>query len=580
MISTLLDAQKISYHLRMSKPQSHYFEVEMLIEDNKQNELSVKMPVWAPGSYLVREFSKNVNIVNAYDVEKNIVLPIKKSNKNTWKIQTNQVKKISIKYEVYAFELSVRTSYLDILHGFVSGSSVFMYVDQWKDIPGILFIHTHPTFKKVSTPLAKMKESLGSDNIFLFQFKNYDELVDSPIEIGNHQEFEFDVNGIVHRVAIYGESNADFELMKKDMKKIVLAATDVFKENPNKEYLFIIHNVSDGQGGLEHSNSCTLSVDRDSYDGDKYLGFLSLVAHEYFHLWNVKRIRPIELGPFDYDNEVYTDLLWVMEGFTSYYDELLLKRAGYYTNDQLLAKINSGVNYVEGTYGSRIQPVAHASFDAWIKAYRPNENSSNTTMTYYSRGAMLAALIDVKIIQKFNGEKCLDHFLQNLYQEYYKKMNRGFTSDEFKNALSAFLQEDCSPFFEDFVYGTKTPDFSEYYKALGVNVAYTGTPKVNFGASINNNVVRSVRRNSTAENLGLQANDVIISLNDVNVKGNEFEKKIQELSENSEIKLLVSRDQIQLELHGKMNLFETPSYRFSFNGEKNKLQKYWLREIF
>ena len=178
-----------------------------------------------------------------------------------------------------------------------------------------------------------------------------------------------------------------------------------------------------GQGGLEHKNSTTLSVNRWTYSGSNYVKFLSLVAHEYFHLWNVKRIRPIELGPFDYNKENYTDLLWVMEGFTSYYDELILLRSGYYSQHQMLGKIESAINYVEGSEGSRVQPLAHASFDAWVKAYRPNENSSNTSMSYYSRGSIIAALLDVMIIENSNGKKCLDHFLQSLYSNFYE--NKG-----------------------------------------------------------------------------------------------------------------------------------------------------------
>jgi predicted metalloprotease with PDZ domain len=336
----------------------------------------------------VREFSKNVNLVKAFD-EKGKEIQVQKKKKNTWAISTDGNKKIKVKYEVYSFELSVRTPFLDLTHGFVSGSGVFMYVEGYKDRKGTLEIVPHASFKTITTALPKVGMSVQKDGSQTFEFSNYDQLVDCPIEIGNQIVFDFMASGTKHTVAMYGEAYYDIDALKMDMAKVVDAETAIFGSNPNKDYVFIVHNVVDGQGGLEHTNSCVLSVNRWTYGGSEYRNFLNLVAHEYFHLWNVKRIRPIELGPFDYEQENYTTLLWVMEGFTSYYDELILRRAGYHTKEDMLGKIQSSVNYVEGSVGSRVQPVAHASFDAWIKAYRPTENSSNTSMTYYSRGTIL-----------------------------------------------------------------------------------------------------------------------------------------------------------------------------------------------
>jgi predicted metalloprotease with PDZ domain len=578
LLANIAFNQTITYHLKMPKPQNHYFEVEMIIDGNSDKEVEVKLPVWAPGSYLVREFSKNINLVTATDLTSNTNLKVDKKSKNSWKINTNAAKKIKISYEVYSFELTVRTSFLDLNHAFVSGTGVFMYVEKLKEKQGFLNVYPHPTFKKVTTSLPKMNENIASDNVHRFNFSNYDQLVDCPIEIGNHEVFDFSAAGVKHTVAMFGEGNYNIELLKKDMAKIVEASSNIFSENPNKEYVFIIHNVTDGQGGLEHSNSTTLSVNRWSYKGSEYLGFLSLVAHEYFHLWNVKRIRPIELGPFNYDSEVYTTLLWVMEGFTSYYDELILKRAGYYSDDQLLSKISGGVNYVEGSVGSRVQPVAHASFDAWIKAYRPNENSANTTMTYYSRGAMLAAILDAKIITKFAGKKCLDHFLQKLYLDFYKKQNRGFTEKEFKNALSDFMNEDMNNFFADFVDGTKTPDFKSIFKPLGVDVQYVGSSKPNFGATFSGGKIKAIRTNSSAENMGLSVNDEIIGYNSYRVTTSELDNYLTQLNDGDEINLLISRDNKLLELKGKMESYERASYKFSLS-TSNELQKYWLREI-
>ena len=345
LFSGFIHAQSVNYELSMPKPQNHYYHIKMELNDFNQKELNISLPVWAPGSYLVREFSKNINLVKAFD-EKGNPLEIKKTRKNSWSIKKGNKQNVVIKYEVYAFELSVRTSFLDLTHGFVSGSGVFMFVEDYLNISGSLKVLPYEGFTKVSTALPKAKEK------FTYNYSDYDQLVDCPIEIGNQIVFEFNAAGVKHTVAIYGDGNYVIEDLRNDMTKIIEEETKVFGQNPNKEYLFIIHNVVNGQGGLEHKNSTTLSVNRWTYSGSNYVKFLSLVAHEYFHLWNVKRIRPIELGPFDYNQENYTDLLWVMEGFTSYYDELILLRSGYYSQHQMLGKIESAINYVEGSEGS------------------------------------------------------------------------------------------------------------------------------------------------------------------------------------------------------------------------------------
>ncbi len=576
-------AQNVNYKLRMSKPQSHYYEVEMVVSDNKEAQLELKLPVWAPGSYLVREFSKNLNLIKAYN-EVGVALKVVKKEKNKWIVNTNKAEKVTVKYEVYAFELSVRTSFLDLTHGFVSGPGVFMYLESAKNNKGTLEVFPYKDFKVITTALVKANESISKDGSTLYQFDNYDQLLDCPIEIGNQVVFDFKAAGTVHTVGIFGKGNFDVELLKKDMAKVCETATAVFGSNPNKNYTFIIHNVTDGQGGLEHLNNATLSVNRWTYQGAEYNGFLSLVAHEYFHLWNVKRIRPIELGPFDYDKESYTTLLWVMEGFTSYYDELLLLRAGYYSEDTFLAKIQSNINYVEGSVGSRVQPLAHSSFDAWVKGYRPNENSSNTGMTYYSRGAIMASLLDAMIIDKYKGEKCLDHFLQVLLDKYYKKLSRGFSDLEFKQELESFLDKDLSDFFNNYIDGTEIPNYNEIYSKVGVKAEYTGASIPSFGANIAQNGnqlnVKSVRAGSAAESAGLSANDEIIGCNGIRVNQSSFEEMIDSFQTDKEFKILISRDLNLYELTVKLAYYERPQFSLSFiyDEKTNKFKNYMFRK--
>ena len=580
-LNTVTFGAKISYTLKMPRPQNHYFQVEMQVEQLKQKTATVKLPVWSPGSYLVREFSRHLNQVKAYSLQ-GAVLPITKKTKNTWEIDLKGQTACIVKYEVYAFELSVRTSFLDETHGFVSGPSMFMYLDGHKETGGELLVQPHASFKRISTGLTQ-KSDVKQGNNQTFTFENYDQLVDCPIEIGNQYEFDFEAAGVKHTVAMYGEGNFDPERLKEDMAKIVEEETKVVGVNPNKRYVFIVHNVVGGDGGLEHCNSTVLSVDRWTYDGSNYINFLNLVAHEYFHLWNVKRIRPIELGPFNYDQEVYTNYLWVMEGFTSYYDELILRRCGYYTTEEMQKKIQSAINYVEGSAGSRVQPVAHASFDAWIKAYRPNENSSNTTMTYYSRGMVIAAVLDAMIIKQSNGKECLDHLMQDLYQTYYVGKNRGFTDAEFKACLTKHTGQDMTEFFLKYIDGTEVIPYSMYFLPLGIEVNDVGSVKPVFGANVSEEggkvIVKSIRSNTAAEDAGLSVNDEIIACMNYRVDKPMLDAFMNGAAIGDEFELTISRDQLIRKVIVKITGQKRSSFIFTnrHTDATLPLYTYWLR---
>ncbi len=507
----VLNATVVHYTLSMPDPHTHYFEVTMTIKDMPQNYVDVKMPVWAPGSYLVREFSRNVENLSAKKGTE--LLNTDKINKNTWRVYHNKAKEFTVSYRVYAFELSVRTSFVDQSHGYINGTSVFLYVDGQLNASGNLTILPYKDWKTISTSLPK------AGGFGQYTYPDYDVLVDSPIEIGNHFEFDFTASGCKHTVAMFGEGNYDVEKLKKDMAKIVETTTKVFGFNPNKEYVFIIHNLEHGSGGLEHASSTTLQVDRWGYQGNQYLGFLSLVAHEYFHLWNVKRIRAKELGPFDYDKEAFTSLLWIMEGFTTYYDELLLLRAGYYTPEQYLKKISSAITSIENQPGNEVLSLSESSLDAWIKLYRPNENSYNTTISYYTKGSVAAAMIDMKIIAATKGRKSLDDVLIYLYKEYYEKQKRGFTEEEARMAMEKVSGESFKEFFEKYINGTEPIPYEDFAEAIGLSVerykVREDVPLLGIRTEDKSGspVISLVIRNTSAYNSGLNVNDEIIAIN-------------------------------------------------------------------
>jgi predicted metalloprotease with PDZ domain len=568
-------SQQLTYRLSMDKPHEHYFNVEIIAENISGNTIDVKMPVWAPGSYLVREFSRNIDYVKAYDAN-NKEINVKKINKNTWRIASNGSKKIFIKYAVYAFELSVRTSFLDDSHGYINGTSVFMYLDGKKNLPGRLEIIPYKKWNKISTSLERLAPNT-------YYFKDYDELADCPIEIGNHDIFYFNAAGIRHEVAMYGKADYDVERLKNDMAAIVEACTAVFGDNPNKYYVFIIHNLTQGSGGLEHMNSTTLQVNRNTYKTN-YISFLSLVAHEYFHLWNVKRIRPHTLGPFDYDKENYTELLWVMEGFTSYYDELLLKRLGLYTESEYLRVLNGTISALENQPGSRVQSVAESSFDAWIKGYRPNENSSNTEISYYTKGHVLAALLDIEIINSTNGQKKLDDLMRYLYNEYYKKQKRGFTETEFKQAAEKITGKNLDFFFQEYVYNTSPINYEYFFKPVGLELNKRPHDDVNLNIKTRNEggklIVTEVLRGGSAYQAGLNVNDEIIAINNLRADANSFQRILNNYKLNDEIELLITRDNLLQNIRVKLLPSILTEFKITVPDTNNvsakKLRDFWL----
>lgn len=572
LVSQPIFSASINYEVNMSEPHTHYFEVNISITDYKKDYFDIQMPVWAPGSYLIREFSKNVENFKSFSNGKEI--KVTQLNKNTWRIFSNNASEVKVSYLVYANEMSVRTSFLDASHGYFNGSSMFMFIDELKNNPTTLTIHPYKDWKKVSTSLKKT-----ADNGFKYEAPNFDILVDSPVEIGNHETFSFTASGITHNVAMYGKGNYNIEKLKVDMPKIIEAATDVFGENPNKEYTFIIHNLTKGSGGLEHLSSTTLQVNRWTYEGEDYKGFLSLVAHEYFHLWNVKRIRPDALGPFDYNNENYTDLLWVMEGFTSYYDELLLYRAGIYTEDEITRKLAGSINSIENQPGNKVMSAAESSFNAWIKGYRPNENSYNTSISYYTKGSVIANLLDLMIIESTKGKKSLDDVMKFLYQEYYKKQGRGFNISEMRTALEKVSGLDLKSFFDKYIFGTETFDYKTVFNYANYDMLIMENKRMNIGVSLSNNYIKSVTRNTSAYNGGLNVGDEILAVN-----GFRFDGSFSDFTNNKKvgdkISVLISRDDIIQTI--EMPLIESTSTSHNLikkDAPENAVYKKWLRKL-
>jgi predicted metalloprotease with PDZ domain len=348
-------------------------------------------------------------------------------------------------------------------------------------------------------------------------------LVDSPIEIGNHEILEFEALGIPHQIAMYSNVKLEYDKNKllNEYKAVVEKSASVVGEHPCKNYLFIVHHLPGIGGGLEHLNSTTCQTSPTAYLTEKSnSGFFTLIAHEYFHLWNVKRIRPIALGPFDYENENYTNMLWVAEGFTSFYEDDIVRRANIVSVKDYLETVINGINGIENTPGNKIQSAAESSWDAWIKFYRPNENSSNSTISYYSKGGVIGAMLNLIILKETKTKKSLDDVMKLLWDENFKKLKRGYTDEEFKLACEKVAGISLKDFFEKYIYGTETIPYQKYFDYAGLDFVDSrlNDEKSSLGAIIRNKKITSVQKNSSAEISGLNVNDEIVSIDGLSLE--------------------------------------------------------------
>ncbi|MBA3334310.1 MAG: M61 family metallopeptidase, partial [Acidobacteria bacterium] len=386
----ITSATDISYTVSMSKPWTHLLEVEMRYRaPNMPAMAELKMPVWTPGSYLVREYARHVEDFTAKDAGGNN-LTWQKINKNTWQIDTRGAKEIVARYNVYANELTVRTNELNDQHAFFTNAALLMFPKDGLSQPSTVKVLPYGNWK-VATGLPKIENQTNT-----FRAENFDVLYDSPFEVGNFTETTFVFRGVPHRLIFEGEGNYDLQKTAKDIEKIVAQGVEIFGEIPYKDYLFIV-NLRGG-GGLEHLNSTALQWNKFGFKPEaSYRGFLNLVAHEYFHLWNVKRIRPDTLGPFDYENENYTKSLWVAEGTTAYYEGVLLRRAGLNTDKDVLNSKTALIQALQNRPGRTETNLENTSFDAWIKYYRPDENAVNNQISYYDKGELVNFLLDIEI---------------------------------------------------------------------------------------------------------------------------------------------------------------------------------------
>jgi predicted metalloprotease with PDZ domain len=460
----------IAYTVEMPKPQTHLLSVTLRLTRPVGRMLELAMPVWTPGSYLIREFARNVQDVTVTDGSDR-PLPWRKTDKSTWRVETGEAQNVIVRYQVWCNDPAVQAAEVSESHAFWNATATLMYLVGRLALPSTVTIVPPPGSDwKVATGLEKIGENV-------YRAADFDELYDCPVEVGPFTRLTFTAGGAAHHIVLDGPGNYAPERLTTDLKKVVETHLALFGgAPPYKEYTFLVH-LRAGGGGLEHRNSTTLGFGGFGFSADgPTKSFLDLASHEFFHLWNVKRIKPDALGPFDYSRENPTRLLWVAEGWTSYYGPLLVRRSNLTTPADYLSGLAGSIAALERTPGRRRMSVEEASFDAWIKYYRPDENAVNSQISYYTKGSLIALLLDLTIRGRTTGAKSLDDVLRLLW-ERHGKTGKNVTAGDLQHACEEIAGGSLEPLFATAVRGRDELSFDDALATVGLRLLRSGDAK-------------------------------------------------------------------------------------------------------
>lgn len=541
----------IQYSIVPKDLAGHLFQVTLTISQPDPQGQQLVLPAWIPGSYMVREFARNIIRLRAHGHGKKIA--IRKRDKQTWQAAPC-VSELTIEYEVYAWDLSVRAAHLDQSHGFFNGTSVFLQVSGQENLPHIVDIQP-PTQStdagyananqgtatwRVATSLPRLKAKPYGFGTYVAA--NYDELIDHPVEMGSFGLVSFQAHQVQHDFVLTGQvPNVDLQRIAADLKKICETEIAFFeprsKRAPMERYVFMTMAIGEGMGGLEHRASTALVCSRHDLPtknnpgmSDAYINFLILCSHEYFHTWNVKRIKPAVFTNYDLTRENYTSLLWLFEGFTSYYEDVFLVRAGLISEEQYFKLVAKNINSVLRGSGRTKQSVAESSFDAWTKYYRQDENAPNAIVSYYAKGAMLGLALDLLLRSETAGKKSLDDVMRVLWQQYgrdfYQQWSAGKAQGVAENQMDALIEQvtgvPVKRFMDRYVRGTEDLPLVALFAKFGVEVIdQSPRHKLSLGVRLvkqgNDCKLANVYESGAAHRAGLSAGDVLIAVNGLRV---------------------------------------------------------------
>ncbi len=528
----------IQYTITPSSPEAHLYEVVCSIQKPDPGGQIVYLPAWIPGSYMIRDFAKNITEISA--TSNNQPISLSKQDKQTWLCDKTS-SPIEITYKVYAWDLSVRTAHLDTTHAFFNGSSVFLAVKDQENDPVQVTINlpNDKNYKdwQVATTLTREQTKLFSAGNY--SAENYEALIDHPVEMGCFDNIDFKVNGIPHHIIITGVHTSDLTRLATDVEKICQTHVNMFGELPEMErYIFLLTIVGSGYGGLEHRSSTALICNRKDLPikgvqklNDDYVNLLGLFSHEYFHTWNIKRIKPEEFIPYQLQNETYTELLWAFEGITSYYDELGLVRSKTIDEKTYLELLGKNITRVMRGSGRHKQTLLESSYDAWTKFYQQDENAPNAIVSYYVKGALFAMCLDLKIRAVSKHKNSLDDVMRELWLSYGNK-GIGINSSTIPDIIQSLTKQSFSDFFADYLDSLDDLPLGSLLEVVGLKLEKRATDNMddtggkpsdkenntfNLGVKLLSNPlgakVQVVYDGGAIQQSGIACGDIIIAIN-------------------------------------------------------------------
>ena len=547
----------ITYRIDARATHSHEFHLTVVVPRPAAQQ-GLSLPVWIPGSYMVREFSRHVSLLQAQQGGQ--AVPVTQTSKARWVASCSSVSKpLTVTYRVYAFDTSVRSAFLGSDRGFFNGTSLFLRVEGLESEPHRLELTALPKGWEVATAMSAVKVDARGRGVY--QALDYDEFIDHPVELGHLWRGRFVVRDVPHEVVVTGAlPDLDYDRLLGDTKRICEAQMAFWngkKKPPFDRYVFFLNAVDDGYGGLEHRNSTALLAARRDLPqrgradelSDGYVTVLGLISHEYFHTWNVKRLRPKEFSTYNLDSENYTELLWFFEGFTSYYDDLCLLRSGLIDVPRYLKLLAKTISGVLASPGRHVQSVAQASFDAWVKYYRPDENSINATISYYTKGSLLALALD--LLLRSSHQAHLDDVMRLLWQ---RSSGGPITEDDIDLALRDVAGCSLRNVLQAWVHGTEDLPLKDLLSRFGI--AWQHQPiklDQKWGIKVSESALTGIKvthvlRGSVAEATGFAAGDELLAVDGWRLRRLDEAQRLVGCSPQADVDVLVSRDQRILNL--------------------------------
>ncbi len=538
----------VTYRIAIADAHAHLFEVTVTVP-HPAPEQRVSLPAWIPGSYLVREFARHLSGLGARQGAREV--PLEQLDKATWVARCDGRSALTLRYQVYAYDTSVRAAYLDAQRAFFNGTSVFLRVHGREDEPQRMELRALPRGWKAATALPPVQVDARGQGVY--EAADYDELVDHPVELGDFWRGEFKAAGVSHEFVVAGAlPDFDGERLLADARRICETAIAFWhgrKKTFFKRYVFLLNAVDDGYGGLEHRASTALIAARRDLPqqgrrelADGYVTLLGLISHEYFHTWNVKRLRPAEFTRYDYTQENYTELLWFFEGFTSYYDDLLLVRAGLIDEPRYLKLVAKTLTGVLGMPGRHVQSVAEASFDAWVKYYRIDENTPNSTISYYTKGALVALALDLTL--RHEGRGTLDEVMRLLWE---RSSGGPIREADIAAALAQVGGRSYEKELRAWVHGTDDPPWRLLLARAAVDWSQQApTVAQRLGLRVSESALTGIKvthvlRGGAGEAAGLSSGDEVLAADDWRLR--RLDELPRLVGAGGAVRLLVSRDQ-------------------------------------